>query len=99
MLLERIEVVGHRRPRRRSAEEGKRAYDIGVDRFLPDDRAARLDVTVQPGREAVGILAGVGADDQVLPVADRAVALASSCVASSIASWRDLHVTRTSQGA
>ena len=58
-----------------SAEEGERAHDVRVDRFLPDDRAAGFDLAVQPGRERIGILAGVGSDDQVLPVADRAVAL------------------------
>ena len=58
-----------------SAEEGERAKDAGVDRLLPHDGPAGLDLAVQPGRESVGVLAGVGADDQVLPLADRAIAL------------------------
>ena len=65
MLLERIEVVGHRRLSRfASAEERKRAYDVGVDRFLPGDRAAGLDVAVQPRREHLGILAARRPDDR-----------------------------------
>ena len=78
VLLERIEIRGS--PARRvrvafSAEEGKGTNQVGVDRFLPHDRAARLHLAVHPLGERVGVLAGVGADDQVLPLADRAVAL------------------------
>ena len=76
MLLERIEVVGgHRRRYGDSAEEGERAHDAGVDRLLPHDGPAGLDLAVQAGRESVGVLAGVGPDDEVLPLADRAIAL------------------------
>ena len=73
MLLEGIEVVGHQAAVAfASAEERERAYDVGVDRFLPGDGPAGLDVAVQPRRQRLGILTARRPDEEVLPVADRA---------------------------
>ena len=100
MLLERIEVVGdHGFGAACSAEEDERAHDLGVERLFPHDRSTRLDLAVEARGKRVGILAGFRADDQVLPLADRPVALVLELLLELVASCRDRHVTRTSQGA
>ncbi len=61
----RVNALHRRTGAAEAAEDRERVPRDG----LPDELAARLDLTVEPPRERLGVLLRVGADDQVPPAA------------------------------